>query len=178
MSGLPLVELSDGWAVLVSSAAWALLSVVVGYVAHRLPVSTFDHDTWLTRLRGIERGGRTYERHLAIRTWKPWLPEAGDLFDGGFSKAHLGGRDVAHLERFVAETRRAEVTHWALMACGPLFLLWTPPWIGAVMIAFGVVANLPCLLAQRYNRARLLRLVDRRRARLARSATTVPQDEA
>lgn len=165
MSGLPLVELSDGWAVVASSAAWAGLSVAVGYVAHRLPPSRFDHDTWLTRLRPVERDGRVYERRLRIRRWKPWLPEAGDLFDGGFSKATLRARDDAHLERFVAETRRAEVTHWALLACGPLFLVWTPPWIGAVMVAFGVVANLPCLLAQRYNRARLQRVLARRRAR-------------
>jgi hypothetical protein len=30
------------------------------------------------------------------------------------------------------------------------------------MVVFGVLANLPCLVAQRYNRARLLRVLRRR----------------
>ncbi|MCC5951839.1 MAG: hypothetical protein JJU45_07045 [Acidimicrobiia bacterium] len=158
------IPLTDGWAVVVGSVVWAVAGTAVGYVMHRLPVTRFDHDTWLTRLRPREVDGRVYERRWAIRRWKRWLPEAGDAFAGGFSKKRLGGRSTAHLERFVAETRRAELTHWVVMACGPFFVLWSPLWLAAVMVVFGVVANLPCLVAQRYNRARLLRLLGRRAA--------------
>lgn len=163
---LPLVQLSDGWAVLVGSAAWAGLSFGIGYLAHRAPLSTVGRDRWVTRLRAWERDGRIYERRLRIRTWKRWLPEGGDFYEGGFSKRHLQGRDRSHLERFVAETRRAELTHWALLACSPLFLLWNRPLIAACMVAFGVVANLPFVIVQRYNRARLVRLLSRPRLRV------------
>jgi glycosyl-4,4'-diaponeurosporenoate acyltransferase len=160
---LPLVELPDGVAVVVSSAAWAGLSFGIGYLAHRLPVAAVDHDTWLTRLRPWERDGRVYERRLRIRTWKRRLPEGGDFYDGGFSKRHLRGRRRDHLERFMAETRRAELVHWALLGCSPLFLLWNRPPVAVGMVVFGVAANAPFIVVQRYNRARLVRLLSRPR---------------
>ena len=42
------------------------------------------------------------------------------------------------------------------MAAGPVFLLWNPWWLGLLMFAYAVIANLPCLIVQRYNRARLV----------------------
>jgi glycosyl-4,4'-diaponeurosporenoate acyltransferase len=159
------VELSDGWTVVVDVVAWAVISTAVGYLTHRAPVARFATDGPVTRLRPFERDGRWYERHVAIKVWKGWLPEAGGLFEGGFSKRSLraGGPDgrLAHLERFVVETRRAEVTHWLVMAAGPFFVLWNPWGLALVMVAYGVVANLPCLLVQRYNRARLRRVLTR-----------------
>jgi glycosyl-4,4'-diaponeurosporenoate acyltransferase len=157
-----LIPLTAGWAALVGSMVWGVLSVATGYVAHRLPVSRFEHDNAITRARPIERDGRIYERWFRIRTWKRWLPEGGDIFEGGFNKKHLRSRDPAFVQRFVTETRRAEMTHWVAMAWGPLFYLWSPVGIGTVMVAFGVLFNAPFILAQRYNRIRFLRLQTRR----------------
>lgn len=157
-----LIGLTDGWAALVGATVWAVAGTATGYVMHRLPVRRFDHDNVLTRLRPFEIDGRVYERRLFIRRWKRWLPEGGDVFEGGFNKRHLSGRDDAVLTRFVAETRRAEMTHWVTMSYGPLFWLWSSWWVGGVMVVFGVVANLPCLITQRYNRARLQRVLGRR----------------
>ena len=143
--------------VLVDIAAWAAFHAGTGYAVHRLSLDRLQRDTWLLRERRIERSGRLYER-FGIRRWKDRLPEAGALFAGGTSKRHLGGRDLAALERFAAETRRAEYGHWAAMACGPLFVLWNPPAVAAVMVAYGVGVNLPFIAIQRYNRARVLPL--------------------
>jgi len=165
---VPLVELPDGWAVACSSGVWVGLSLAVGYVTHRAPVSRFDHDTWLTRLRPFEADGRIYERRLKIRRWKGRLPEGGDTFDGGFDKRRLRGRSTELLERFAAETRRAELTHWVLLACGPVFVLWNRPPVAAGMMIFGVVFNAPFIVTQRYNRARLARLLDRRQRAVTR----------
>lgn len=156
------VHLSDGIAVLVSCLAWLLIGVVTGFTLHKLPVRCFEHDTWLTRPRRSEDDGRWYQRRLHIRSWKDRLPEKGDLFRGGFSKRHLSSRSSEHLQRFVAETRRAETVHWSNLAAGPLFLIWCRPLLGALMIVFGVVAHLPFIVVQRYNRGRLVRLLVRR----------------
>lgn len=156
---LPLVELPDPAMVLVSAVAWAAISVAVGYTCHRLPTRAFDHDTALTRLRPWEAGGRAYERHLRIVRWKDRMPEAGAAFAGGFSKKHTPGRGPGMLERFVVETRRAETTHWAILACWPLFFLWCRWNVALVMGVYALAANVPCILIQRYNRARLLRIL-------------------
>jgi glycosyl-4,4'-diaponeurosporenoate acyltransferase len=165
-----LVPLSPGWAALVGGVMWGVLSLATVYFAQRLPVSRFDHDNVVTRLRHIEREGRIYERWFRIRVWKKYLPDGGGHHKGGFSKKHLRGRDQALIERFVAETRRGEIVHWATMAWSPLFFVWSPVIVGTAMVAFGVVANLPCILAQRYNRVRFLRLLARR-ARISGSPT-------
>lgn len=148
--------------VLVDIAAWAVFHAATGYAVHRLSVERLQRDTWLLRERGFERSGRLYER-LAIRAWKDHLPEAGALFAGGVSKRRMSRRDPVSLQRFAAETRRAEYGHWAAMACGPLFALWNPPPIAAAMVAYGVVANAPFIAIQRYNRERIGRVLTLRR---------------
>ena len=153
-----------GLLVIVDGAVWAGWSAVVGLRAARLPRRALDHDTWLTRARRWERKGRWYE-HLRIRSWKDRLPEAGGWF-GGRSKRHLDGssRSEDVLRTFAAETRRAELVHWAILVAAPLFILWNPPALFAAMVGYALVANLPCIAIQRYNRARIRRVLDRRRA--------------
>ena len=147
--------------VLVDVAAWFLIHSVTGYAAHRLPLRRLQRDGWLLRLRAFEQGGRLYER-LGIRRWKDRLPEAGGVFRGGMSKRQLPTEAEGGLARFAAETRRAELGHWAAMAGGPLFVLWNPPAIAAVMVLYGVAANAPFIAIQRYNRARVARVLGRR----------------
>ena len=156
------LPLDDTRAVLVSCAAWAAIGVVTGYVGSRLPDRRIDHDSWLTRPRRIERDGRFYQRVLRINRWKDRLPEGGAIFAGGTSKRHLLGPSDADLLRFAAETRRAELVHWANAAAGPLFLIWCPLPIGLAMVAFGVVAHAPFICIQRSNRQRIGRILSAR----------------
>jgi hypothetical protein len=48
-----------------------------------------------------------------------------------------------------------------MLGCFPIFFLWNPPWACAVVEAYGVAANLPFIIVQRYNRAGLLRISSR-----------------
>jgi glycosyl-4,4'-diaponeurosporenoate acyltransferase len=152
--------------VLLDVVAWGVIHAGTGYLVHRLPATRFDHDTWLTRRRAVERDGDLYVDVFRIKRWKRWLPEAGALFAGGFDKKHLADVTDEYLTVYVRETRRAELGHWLAAAGAPLFALWNPGWIVPVMVAYAVAANGPCVLSQRYNRLRLLRIL-RRRSRSA-----------
>lgn len=110
---------------LVDVAAIAVAHSLAGYLAHRLPPRTLDHDTPLLRPRAWERDGRAY-RQVRIDRWKDHLPEAGALFDGGVSKRCLRP-GAAGLHELVRVSRRVELAHWGALACGPLFALWNPP---------------------------------------------------
>ena len=147
--------------VVVDVVAWGVFHATTGYAAHRLSDAWLDRDRRLLRLRGFESGGRWYRHWLRIDRWKDRLPEAGDLFTGGVSKRQLPGRDARGLQLFVRETRRAELAHWWAMCCGPVFVLWNPPFAAALLIGYGVLVNLPFIAIQRFNRARAVRLVDR-----------------
>ncbi len=149
----------------VVALAWGVVHSLTGLAAHRLDVHRLAHDGRLLRPRGFEVGGRWYRQRLHIDRWKDALPEAGDLFPGGVSKRHVVDLDDVGLERFVQETRRAELGHWWAMACGPLFVLWTPRRAWAPLISYGVVVNAPFIAVQRYNRFRTQAILEHRARR-------------
>jgi glycosyl-4,4'-diaponeurosporenoate acyltransferase len=151
------------WATIVADViAWGVFHAATGYAAHRLDDGRLGRDGWLLRPRRFEDAGRWYRRRLRIHRWKDRVPDAGDLFRGGVSKRHLPAYDVAGLQLFARETRRAELAHWWAMSCGPVFVLWNPPLAAGLLVGYGVLANLPFILIQRYNRFRIQSLLERR----------------
>ena len=160
-----LIELPIAWVIVLNVAGWPVLQFGLAWAFLRMPVAWFNPPpaaSW-------ERGGRVYERAFAVKRWKDRLPDAARWFGGGFAKGSLAGAERDYLRRFVRETWRGELCHWYALACTPVFFLWNPPWADLVMTAYALAANLPCILAQRYNRARFLRV-------LARSSGPAPGD--
>ena len=85
-----------------------------------------------------------YERVLHIKAWKDATsPRRGRCSAGGFSKRRILRHDRAYLERFARETRRAERTHWAILALGPVFFAWNPWWLATAMVGYGVRRQRP-----------------------------------
>jgi len=155
------VDVGDGVAVALSSATWFLVSLLVGWRAVRWPPARLEPGP-VTHLRAWERSGATWQRLLRVRRWKDAIPEAGDLFAGGRSKRHIGGRSTADLDGYRRETVRAERVHWLILASTPLHALWCRPPLFAGMVGFGVLFNAPSIVIQRYNRGRLERVLARR----------------
>jgi glycosyl-4,4'-diaponeurosporenoate acyltransferase len=141
------------WIIAANALGLPALQLGAAWAFTRLPARCFDRSP-----RPVRPGAeRRYERWAAIRRWKHRLPDGATWFRGGVAKRHLSSRDPAALRRFAAETRRGEACHWAVLALVPVFFLWNPPWADAVIAAYALAANLPCILAQRYNRLRLRR---------------------
>jgi len=157
------VHLPDAATVVLDVVAWAAVHAGTGYAVHRLPASRLG-DAWLYRHRRFE-GERFYRRVLRVPRWKDRVPDAGALFAGGVSKRALPADELGGLDRFVVETRRAELGHWLAAAAGPVFVLWNPWPAAVVLVAYGLAANLPCIAIQRYNRLRAERVLSRRAAR-------------
>lgn len=149
------------WLLPVNIGAWGIVHAATGYVAHRLPDEWCARDNWLTHIRQPARTERRC-RFLGVPRWKDSLPEAGAVFAGGVSKRHLLGTSDEALLRFAALTRRAEMAHWMALLAAPLFAFWNPAWIALIMVVYGVLVNAPFIAIQRYNRARLLRILSRR----------------
>ena len=147
--------------VVLDSAFWAVWGTVIGLVLGRAPARWFSKDNFVTRIRHFERSGRIYQR-LGIRRWKDRVPELGELF-GGQSKRRLplsnGTGRRLQLVAFSSELRRAELVHWLVMAGWFVLPLWnSAPWL-AVMAAYSFLANAPFIAIQRYNRARIARII-------------------
>lgn len=108
-----------------------------------------------------EKNGRIYAK-LGIDKWKKLVPDMSRILPDMVKKelpAGSGALDVHQAETLVQETCRAEVVHGASCLLGLAFLRLWPGWGGAVVLAVWVLlANLPFILIQRYNRPRLMRL--------------------
>lgn len=145
------------WTVLLDIGIWLIVHLTVSWwVTHR-PAARFSVDQGWYKPRQWEMGGRVY-RWFGVHVWKAWLPDAAPWF-GGVAKAELPGRDRAALSSFIIETCRGELAHWLPFGCGPFFFLWNKPWVGTLMLGYAFLANIPCILVQRYNRARLRRIL-------------------
>jgi glycosyl-4,4'-diaponeurosporenoate acyltransferase len=157
------------WIVLLNAGAWLVIQMGFAWIGTRLPVALFQSSGGYFRSWKFERAGKFYENIFRIGAWKDLLPDGAKLFEGGFPKSKMARSNSEYLRRFVAETRRGEAVHVAVIMSSALFFLWNPPKIAVWMIVYALVSNLPCVLAQRYNRIRMVRVLDKRDARKNRS---------
>ena len=157
-----LIQLPVTWLVVANVLGWLVIHLGVAWLVTQFPDRIFRPDDWLYRSRKWESGGRLYEKMFRIRAWKNLLPDGAALFSKGFKKRHIESGKRAYLERFARETCRGELAHWIVLACSLLFFLWNPWWAGLVMVAYALAVNIPCIMAQRYNRIRLSRVAARR----------------
>jgi len=91
------------------------------------------------------------------------LPDGAKAVKNGYQKKHIKDFSEAGLEKFIIETCRAELTH--LLAILPfwVFGFFAPFYIIPIMLVYALIVNLPCMIAQRYNRPKLVKLLDRMR---------------
>lgn len=151
------LQLPDIAVLALNIGLWPVIHMAASIAGVRSPAQWFVPGAGWFRPARWERSGRTYERWFAVRRWKKYLPDGATLLRGAFAKKRLESSDPAYLATFAVETCRGEAVHWITFFAAPVFFLWNPPWAGWVMVVYAVIANIPCIVVQRYNRARLLR---------------------
>lgn len=141
---------------------WPLLQLGAMEITYRIPDEFYSVDNRLFKLYFFEKQGQLYEQVFKVKKWKHLLPDGARYFKRGYQKKHLKDGSKENLEVFVKETCRAEMTHilgfWPFI----LFGLFIEP-IGVVMmLIYALAVNLPCVLVQRYNRIRLVKIINRK----------------
>lgn len=166
-----LIELPIAWIIVLNAGGWLAIQMSFAWAFTRMPLRWFEPSSAFS----WERGGRFYETFFHVKAWKDRLPDAARWIGGGFAKGTLAQRDRDYLDRFARETWRGELCHWAAIACAPVFFLWNPWWGDVIIVAYALAANLPCILAQRHNRARFQRLRGKKEIRCSQSRTSQSQ---
>jgi glycosyl-4,4'-diaponeurosporenoate acyltransferase len=157
---MPLIPLSPGWMILLCFLLWPVFQLVPVAVCLAMPDRLFRPTRFPYHPFRWESGGRIYRRYLKVERWKQFLPDGGALFRKGVRKRHLDCRDPEELERFLIESCRGELTHWLAMMPVGVFALFTPVGVFLLMILYALVINMPCIIAQRYNRPRIASHLD------------------
>ena len=76
----------------------------------------------------------------------------GSLF-GGFARSFANGANSMSILALLP------VVFWIMVLFAPFFFLWNPLWVGFFMIPYALAENIPLIMAQRYNRYRLRRVL-------------------
>ena len=149
---MPVLNLPTYTVLTLNILGWPIIQLGFAWLFLRLPAEVFQFN-FLFPAFTFELP--FYERFFLIRRWKDTLPDGAAWFRGGFAKRRLERRDASYFRRFILESRRSECAHWAMFLAGGVFILWNPLWAIVVMLVYALLANIPCILAQRYNRLRL-----------------------
>ena len=156
-----LIELPIIWTIIINIMLWFIVHMSFAYIITIIPSSYINIKSWIYKNRKWEQNGRFYETYFKIKSWKGLLPDGAALFKKGFRKKKLVSIDREYLSQFVIETCRAEFVHWLVILFCPVFFIWNPIWAGIIMIIYAFLANFPCIIAQRYNRLRFNRIMNK-----------------
>ena len=124
----------------------------------KLPRNCFEGNNVLFQTFGWEAEGKFY-RFIKVKEWKEFLPDGAKLFKSGFQKKRLKEKNEQYFSEFVLETKRAELTHYVSFLPLCFFFIWNPIEAFLLIIIYGVLANAPCIIVQRYNRIRFGKIV-------------------
>ncbi len=159
-----IIHLSTAWILALDFLVWLVINLSVAGIVSRLKAKSFDPKYWLFKERKWEKQARLYEHSFKINKWKGWLPDGAEVSRRAFKKKHLQTTKSAYIRLFILETCRAEILHWIIFVFGLVFFAWNTWYVGIIMMVYAAITNLPCILAQRYNRIRLERLLSTRQA--------------
>ena len=165
---MQLIEMSAGWTLTIDVFAWAFFHILISFLMERVPASYFRQDSFFLHSLLWEDNGEIWERLFRVKRWKHLIMDGTIIIQKGFEKKRLASNKREYLERFLQESRRAELTHWISILPAPLFFLWNPVWAGWIMIAYACLFNGPIIIAQRYNRPRLIKILQRKARILAK----------
>lgn len=151
---MPLIHL-EGFYLLIAITLGCLVFQLSGaLIALAVPDAWYQKKHRLFRLRRFEKEGVFYERVFHISRWKPYLPDGGT-----YKKKHLKDLSPKGLEKFIIESKRAELSHVLGLYPFVFFVLFTPWYVWPILLVYALLVNLPCWMAQRYNRPRAERLL-------------------
>jgi glycosyl-4,4'-diaponeurosporenoate acyltransferase len=138
-----------------------LISVVISLIAEKLPNSLYNYKFWLFKEKSWEKGGRFYEKWFVVKSWKCRLPEISDFLKSRFTKKHLNNNNKEYLKVFLMESCKSEFTHWMIIVSS-LFFYINEDLPSVISIFFlSCILNVPYIIIQRYNRPRIIKLLDK-----------------
>lgn len=163
---MQIIFLSPIEIVVVSTILWPIFQLTAILISRKLPSVFFSPNNILFRERKWEKNGCLYENFFRIRKWKKYLPDGAAIRKDGYRKKNINDFSNKNLSVFVEETCRAELGHILGILPFWLFGLFAPSSIIGIMFIYALLVNLPCILAQRYNRPRIIRLAEKMESKL------------
>jgi len=141
-----------------------LIVVVVGavsmFLGESIPRRWYRYDAFPYICYRWERGGAIYEK-MGVRKWKDRVPDMSKYMKFIIDKRISGSRDAQSMKRLIQETCNGEFVHWVLLLLSPMNLIFLKGGYGVLATVIYALFNVPFIIIQRYNRPRLVVLLNR-----------------
>lgn len=148
--------------IFINAFFWVLVHFASSYLVHFLPDKIYDCKNLLFKTRKIEINGNIYKKFFKINLWKDYLPEAGKFLGlHPFSKKHFISKSNQYIKRFILETCRGELAHILPFLFLPVSFIWNPTFADIITLFYVIIFNIPFIMVQRYNRIRLVNLINK-----------------
>lgn len=160
------IFLPDSLTILLCFVVWPVLQVSAALICLNIPDRYYNPNRFFYRAHRFEREGRIYDQIFRVSQWKHLLPDGGVVWKKrGFRKKNIADFSIENLNRFLVESARGELTHW--LAIVPFWVFWffAPPDVPWIMLGYALLVNMPCIIAQRFNRPRVRRLMEKIKVR-------------
>ena len=136
-----------------------VLGIPAFFLGEKIPREKLHYDSFLFRCHAWEDEGRFYEK-IGIQWWKTHTPDMSKFVKKAFPKQGGMKRDPESIRRLIQETCSAELVHWILICLSPVFVFMMKEW-GVLAMVLYAIGNMVSLIIQRYNRPRLVKLLQR-----------------
>lgn len=158
---MQIIFLPSGITIVICFALWASLQYLAAFICLKIPDRFFSPYAYYFRAHPWEDNGAIYNNVFKVHKWKKRLPESGSLMKGSYNKKTLKSFSNESLNKYLVESCRAEMTHCLGIFPFWIFGLFTPPKALIIMFIYALSVNIPCIMIQRYNRPRIINVLDR-----------------
>ena len=159
---MQIIHLPIAWTIFLCFIFWPLLQYAAALFCLNIPDTIFSSGSFFFRTHRFEQDGRIYHTIFRVSKWKLLLPDRSIASKRQrYKKKHIESFSEINLTKFLLESARAELTHWLAILPFWLFGLFVPSKVIWYMLTYALLVNLPCIIAQRYNRPRVQRLLNR-----------------
>ncbi|HSN59103.1 MAG TPA: hypothetical protein VLR72_06575 [Clostridiaceae bacterium] len=148
-------------AIILCFILWPVLQIGAAVLCHNLPERFLSYSSPFYRSYGWEKGGEIYRQIFRVHKWKRLLPDSADFIKGGYRKKSMEVISKESLKKHLLESCRAEMTHWLAIPFFWVFGLFSPLRVIIYMLIYAIAVNLPCIITLRYNRPRIVKLLDK-----------------
>ncbi|NLV48149.1 MAG: glycosyl-4,4'-diaponeurosporenoate acyltransferase [Clostridiaceae bacterium] len=156
-----IIFLPDTWTIGLCFLVWTVFQVGAALVCLALPNRFFNPEKFIFRAHCFEQEGRIYEHYFRVKHWKYLLPDGGAVWKKrGFRKRKIDDFSKEYLNQFLIESARGELSHWLAILPFWAFGFFTPPIVPWLMLIYALLINIPCIMAQRYNRPRVKHILN------------------
>lgn len=156
---MQIIYIEKQWMILLCFILWPIIQVSAALLCMKIPRKYLNYTSRLFREHKWEMNGTLYVKIFHIKKWKHLLPDGGAVVKDGYKKKNLMDYSIHNLDLFIVESCRAELSHILAILPFWIFGLFIPADSIIYMFLYALIVNLPCIIAQRYNRPRIIKVM-------------------